>query len=448
MEPQLPVPQSNVSLNRFYLTVRTKFRISHAIAAIWLLISIYLSLPWLNDLSERISYPLALLVITGLAYIPGYMNVFLIISLVLDRQVSCDELDPVDPISILIAAHNEEKTIMNTLRYIEAQDYHGSMTIYVIDNHSNDQTNQEVRRAQRELHVSIHLLHENKQGKFHALNTGLAYVTTDYVITLDADTLIHRSAVRHLVARIEKSPADVCAIAGSMLVRNSRSTFWTRLQEWDYFLGIASIKRLQGLYQGTLVAQGAFSLYRSDSVRAVGGWPDAIGEDIVLTWRLLHKGWRVYFEPLAAAFTDAPETLPHFARQRARWARGMIEGLQAILPWHQPQTYTKYMTGINLIMPYLDLTFTFCWIPGLILAFFGHFWIVGPATLLVLPLTMLSFGFLFLYQRNRVFGKLGLSVRRNITGLFFFILAYQLLMAPISVWGYTQALLHTKRVWR
>lgn len=55
------------------------------------------------------------------------------------------------------------------------------------------------------------------------------------------------------------------------------------------FLGIASIKRMQGMYQGTLVAQGAFSLYTTDILKQVGGWPDAIGEDIVLTWKMLRK---------------------------------------------------------------------------------------------------------------------------------------------------------------
>jgi poly-beta-1,6-N-acetyl-D-glucosamine synthase len=78
----------------------------------------------------------------------------------------------------------------------------------------------------------------------------------------------------------QSAPSDVQAVAGSVLVRNS---LWTRMQEWDYFLGIASVKRMQGLYQGTLVAQGAFSLYRTEAVLAAGGWPDAIGEDIVLT---------------------------------------------------------------------------------------------------------------------------------------------------------------------
>ena len=50
------------------------------------------------------------------------------------------------------------------------------------------------------------------------------------------------------------------------------------------------MKRMQGLFQNTLVAQGAFSLYRSDAVRDAGGWPDAIGEDIVLTWKMMNNG--------------------------------------------------------------------------------------------------------------------------------------------------------------
>jgi biofilm PGA synthesis N-glycosyltransferase PgaC len=112
-----------------------------------------------------------------------------------------------------------------------------------------------------------------RPGKSHALNTGLAAVRTELVITLDADTLLHPRAIRQLVARLLSSPADVKAVAGSVLVRNSREKLWTRMQEWDYFLGIASVKRMQELYQGTLVAQGAFSLYRTQAVLAAGGGP-------------------------------------------------------------------------------------------------------------------------------------------------------------------------------
>ncbi|WP_026693766.1 glycosyltransferase family 2 protein [Peribacillus kribbensis] len=449
MKPNLsPVKQRNLWMNnRFYTSVNMKFWISHVISIGWLGISIYISLSWLTDLAEIVTYPLAILIISGIAYIPGYMNSFLVLSLLFDKQPSFKEEFPSDPVTLLIAAYNEEASIFDTLKYVAEQDFTGKIEVIVIDNNSQDNTTAEALRVGQELSLHITVLHESKPGKFHALNQGLTEVETPYVITLDADTLLHPSAVRYLVSRIKSSPDEVCAVAGSMLARNSRETIWTRVQEWDYFLGIASIKRLQGLYQGTLVAQGAFSLYKTEAVRGVAGWPDAIGEDIVLTWRLLSKGWKVFFEPLAVAFTDVPATLSHFTKQRSRWARGMIEGLQEIKPWNQPQIYIKYLTGINLIMPYLDFVYTTCWLPGLVLSCFGYYWIVGPMTLLVLPLTAISYGILYIYQRDYVFRNLDLRVRKNKRGFILFLIAYQMIMSPVSLWGYLQELFKSRRVW-
>lgn len=391
--------------------------------------------------------PLALLIITGIAYIPGYMNAFLVISLIFDRQPPFKDENPLKEITILVAAKNEAENIENTLAYIAKQDYNGHIKVFVIDNGSSDDTSIVAQSTGKKLGLDITVIREENPGKFNALNTGLTHVKTDLVITLDADTLLHASAVRYLVARIESAPKDVCAVAGSVLVRNSRENLIARIQEWDYFLSIASIKRLQGLYQGTLVAQGAYSVYKTDCIREIGGWPDAIGEDIVLTWNLLKRNWKTYFEPLAVAFTSVPNNLRILARQRSRWARGMIEALKTTKPWQQPQIYTKYLTGINLIMPYLDLSYTFFWLPGLILACFGHFWIVGPYTLLVFPLTFISYAVLYTYQKY-VFRRLNLKVRKNFSGFILFMLGYQMIMSPVSVWGYAQEAFKLKRVWK
>ncbi|MEK5523906.1 glycosyltransferase family 2 protein [Heyndrickxia sp. FSL W8-0423] len=433
---------------KIYITVKFKFWVSHFIALLWMAFSVIISFPWIHDLAKIVTYPIAIAIISGISYIPGYLNAFLIISLLFDKQPKFKNENPTEPVTILIAAFNEEKRIYNTLKYIKNQDYHGKITILVIDNASNDQTVAEVNRAIDELQLNIKLLHEKRRGKFYALNYGLQWVKSNYVITLDADTILHSSAVRNLIARIESSPNDVAAVAGSVLVRNSRDNLWTKIQEWDYFLGIASIKRLQGLYQGTLVAQGAFSIYRIKDLKEIGGWPNAIGEDIVVTWRLLEKKRKVYFEPLAVAFTDVPTSLLQFIRQRSRWARGMIEGLQAIKPWEQPQLYTKYLTGVNLIMPFIDITYTLFWIPGLILALFGHYWIVGPMTLLVLPLTLISFGVLYLYQKRFVFRPLNLKIRNNTIGFICFILFYQIIMSPVSTYGYIQEFFKMERKWK
>lgn len=434
-------------LKNKYFSVEFKFWTSHMVAIAWVVFSIILSIPWLNDLSSIVSMPIAILIIAGIGYIPGYINAFNLTSLLLDRQPKFKDTNPKDDVTILIACLNEEDNIPKALRYIKNQDYEGNIKVIVIDNGSTDNTLKKAKETASLLSMTVKIISEPKAGKHNALNTGLKYVDTEYLITLDADTLLHRSAVRYIVSRMKSAPEDVSAVAGSVLVRNSRQNFITRLQEWDYFLGIASIKRMQGLFQGTLVAQGAYSLYKTESIKYAEGWPDAIGEDIVLTWNLLKNNERVYFEPLSVAFTEVPSTFKHLARQRSRWARGMIEALKINKPWQHPIKYVRYLTGINLVMPYLDIIFTFCWIPGLILAFFGKFWIVGPMTLFVIPLAVLQNYVLYRYQ-NQVFETLDLTIRNNKLGFIVYMLFYQILMSPVSVWGYLQEAFKLERVWK
>lgn len=432
---------------KLYISVKAKFIISIFVALVWLSISIYFSIPWVESLAVHMTLPISLLIVIGIAYIPGYMNAFMVSSLLLDRQPPLKNTDVNKPITILIACYNEEKAIEDTLRYISMQEYSGTINVIVIDNNSNDKTAEVALKSGRDMNLTVKVIHESKPGKNFALNTAINYVETEYVLTLDADTLLHKSAVKNIMSRMLIAPSDVCAIAGAVLVRNGRSNLLTKIQEWDYFLGIASIKRLQGLFQGTLVAQGAFSLYKTSAVQHVGGWPDAIGEDIVLTWKFLGNGWKVYFEPLAVAFTEVPEVLKHFYRQRSRWARGMVEALKVIKPWAQPLYTVKYLTSCNLVMPYLDFVYTFVWIPGLFLAFFGYYWIVGLTTLFVLPLAMLQNYILYRYQKG-VFSSLNLKIRKNNFGFIIYVLFYQILMSPIAVIGYLQEFFSLKRIWK
>lgn len=437
----------NKKRNLPYIKVEIKYWISHFIAMLWMIFSINVSKPWILDFSNVVSLPVALFIITGIAYIPGYVNAFILVSLLLDKQPKFKVKQPKDSITIVIACHNEENRIRETISYVAKQDYKGNIKVIVVDNCSSDRTPDVARHAGEDYNLDLDVIYEGNPGKFNALNKALKYIETEYLITLDADTLLHKEAIKYLVSRMNSAPKNVCAVAGAVLVRNSRTNFITKLQEWDYFIGISSIKRMQGLYQGTLVAQGAFSLYKTDELKAIDGWPNAIGEDIVITWNFLKKNLRVYFEPLAISFTDVPESLKHLTRQRSRWARGMIEALHTVKPWQHPIRYVRYLTSINFIMPYLDIVYTLCWIPGLILALLGKFWIVGPMTLLVIPLAIMQNMILLKYQKE-IFQKFGLKIRENYLGYVAYILFYQMIMSPISVIGYAQELMRLNRVWK
>ncbi len=389
MHRSYEVPSTPVRPSGRYVSVGSKFIFALAGASVWLGVSIWISTPWVRGLATHITIVPALVIVSLLAFVPGFVVAFLVVGLAFDRQPALKSSAPTDPITVLVAARNEERAIADTVRSLAAQDYEGRLRVLLIDNGSTDETVRAARATALEVGLPLEVLSEPTPGKSHALNRGLAETSDDLVITVDADTLLQRSAIRLLVARMASSPPNVRAVAGAVLVRNSRSTFWSQLQTWDYFLGIASVKRMQGLFQNTLVAQGAFSLYHADAVRDVGGWPDAIGEDIVLTWKMMNNGARIFFEPLAVAFTSAPETFSLLARQRSRWARGMIEGLRTVPPWRHQHGYARVLTGFNLLIPLLDTAYVFAWLPGLILACFGDYWIVGPMTVAVLPVTLL-----------------------------------------------------------
>jgi biofilm PGA synthesis N-glycosyltransferase PgaC len=429
---------------KLYLSVKAKFLISTSFALGWVVGSWMLAQHWLSDLSGSVGGESAFVIIFFIALLPGFLNAHILSSVILDRPPSL-ALDLKFPkISLLIAAYNEAQNIVETFRGIQEQDYPGELEIIVVDDGSTDGTTSILRSFDLD---NLKIIQAGHGGKANALNQGLKHVTHDIVVCIDADTFLHPQALRRIVARFMTDPADTAAIAGCVLVKNSRSTFMTRLQEWDYFTGIASAKRQQSLYQGTLVAQGAFSAFRTKVIKAHHGWPAVIGEDIVLTWSLIKSGWRIGFEPTAIGFTSAPETFHGFFRQRKRWARGMIEGLKqhGELVWKNSRL-SSFFIGIDFIIPMIDLFYAFVFLPGVVLALFGHFYIVGPSTLLVLPLAVLIVSVMY-HKQKRVFDELKLRVRRNFAGFLVYMLVYQVLMSPICVIGYAQELIGAAKKW-
>ncbi|MGV8967500.1 MAG: glycosyltransferase [Cellulomonas sp.] len=431
-----------------YVSVGTKCMLAGAFTVGWVAISVWLSGRWVGDLTPVTGTIMAWAIVVLVAYLPGAIVAFMAASLMLDRQPPLRVLSPTTPLTVIIAARNEERGIGETIAAISRADYAGPVELILADNGSTDGTCGVALAIAAGLGVSLRIVSEPRPGKSNALNSALKVVTTDYVVTVDADTLLHAEALRRLVSRIESAPSDTVAVAGAVLVRNSRQNLLTRMQEWDYYLGIAAVKRMQGLYQSTLVAQGAFSLYRTADLHRVGGWPDAIGEDIVVTWRLMENGDRVLFEPTAVAFTDAPDQVRHFMRQRARWARGMLEGISTVPPWRQARRLTGFVAGVDLVIPLLDIGYALIWLPGLVLFLLGYPLIVSAWTLAVLPVTLLVYGGLRSFQSRHVFGPLGLEVRRNRLGYVAFLLGYQVLCSTASLAGYTQHLVGARRRWK
>jgi biofilm PGA synthesis N-glycosyltransferase PgaC len=100
----------------------------------------------------------------------------------------------------------------------------------------------------------------------------------------------------------------------------------------------------------------------------------------------------------------------------------------------------------NLLFLPLDLVYTLVFIPGVIAAAFGVFWIAGPLTLLVLPLA--GMWNLIIYRiQSRMLDRQGLNIRHSRGGLLFYLLVYTVLMQPVCVWGYAAEIAGLTKKW-
>jgi biofilm PGA synthesis N-glycosyltransferase PgaC len=324
------------------------------------------------------------------------------------------------------------------------QNYPSEYEILVIDDGSTDST-PDILRAIADPRVRPLILAKNG-GKAAALNAGLAQARFEILISVDADTYMYRDALQLLVGRYLSDPPNTVAVAGAIGVRNSRTNWITRLQEWDYFQGIAVVKRVQSLYQGTLVAQGAFSLYKRDVVREVGGWPSCVGEDIVLSWAMLKRHYRIGYAENAVVFTNVPETYRQLFQQRRRWARGMFEALRAHPGIFLARRISLTFVIMNLFFPWIDFAYLFFFIPGIVAALFGYYMFAGLMTLLLVPLMILSNGICFVIQRG-MFKQRGLRIRRNVVGFLLYAIFAQLILSPASLAGYLSELFQLRKIW-
>jgi poly-beta-1,6-N-acetyl-D-glucosamine synthase len=434
-----------------YITLPVKFTIAFTLATLWMALSVWLSLAWLHDLGQLIGRPLALYLIAFIAYAPGFMNAFLMVSLLLDRRPPRAKAERLPGVTVLVPCYNEASAVADTIGSLARQRYPGEVEFLVIDDGSKDRTLEIARETVAALapdraRLFQVLASERNAGKSAAMNRGLAMARHKLVVSVDGDCWLLSNGLERIVTRYLGDPPDTRAVAGTILVRNSRKNWITKVQEWDYFHGIAAIKRMQSMYHGTLVAQGAFSLYDRQVLDDLGGWPECVGEDIVLSWAILNAGYRIGHCEDALMFTNVPETFRQFAQQRKRWSRGLIEAFlrygRLLFVWRMSTLFIWW----NLLFLPMDIAYTFGFIPGIVLALFGYYYIAGIMTLVLLPMAMACNG-LMLYIESGMFRQQGLKVRQNLLGFFFYAICYSFVLQPVSIWGYASELLGLRKDW-
>ena len=269
-------------------------------------------------------------------------------------------------VAILIPAYNEEKVIERTVQGALDSDY-PDVRVIVIDDGSKDRTLEVTRRAfaAEEAAGRVLILAKPNGGKAEALNYGLQHIgDAELFVGIDADTIIAPDAISRMVPHFLNP--KVGAVAGNAKVGN-RVNLWTRWQALEYITSQNFERRALNTMGAVSVVPGAIGAWRVSAVREAGGYHvDTVAEDADLTMALLRNGYRVQYEDLALAFTEAPTNANALMRQRFRWSFGILQAV-----WKHSDVFARkgalgfvalpniliFQILLPLVSPFIDVMF-------------------------------------------------------------------------------------------
>jgi len=225
------------------------------------------------------------------------------------------------PVSVIIAAYNEEKVIVRTVESILRNGYDDTELV-IVDDGSQDATLEVLRRNFGD-RPNIRILTQPNGGKSSALNNAIAHARNDILIALDADTIFRAGTIGKLVRHF--ADAQVGAVSGNARVGN-RNSWITRFQSIEYIYGFNLDRRALDLLNAITVVPGAVGAWRKNLIVSLGGFGDeTLAEDTDLTLKIRRAGYRIRYEEEGVAFTEAPEDTRGLAKQRFRWAFGTLQ---------------------------------------------------------------------------------------------------------------------------
>jgi cellulose synthase/poly-beta-1,6-N-acetylglucosamine synthase-like glycosyltransferase/spore germination protein YaaH/peptidoglycan/xylan/chitin deacetylase (PgdA/CDA1 family) len=225
------------------------------------------------------------------------------------------------PVSVIIAAYNEEKVIANTIDSLLGSKY-PNFEIVVVDDGSTDATFR-VLQQRYAGEARVRIFKQVNGGKSSALNRAISQARHEFLVALDADTIFDPYTIVNLIRHF--SEPGVGAVSGNAKVGN-RKKWLTRFQSIEYICGFNLDRRALDLVNAITVVAGAVGAWRKGLIQRVGGFGhDTLAEDTDVTLAIRRLGFEIRYEEAAIAYTEAPETTAALAKQRFRWAFGTLQ---------------------------------------------------------------------------------------------------------------------------
>jgi len=230
------------------------------------------------------------------------------------------------PVSVLIAARNEEQNIAFTIQDILNQNYPANLLeVIVVDDHSSDNTASIIRSFSDQ---GIKLIQLNEKEplnsyKKKAISEAINYANGELIVATDADCRMAPNWLSSIVSMYEEK--KLLLVSGPV-VYHEEKTLFERLQTLEFLyligLGAASIGN-----DKASTCNGANLAYRRDVFFELNGFKGiddlASGDDELFLHKVAEKfPSRIGFckDQEAIVYTNAKGSIQSFISQRKRWA--------------------------------------------------------------------------------------------------------------------------------
>ncbi len=224
-------------------------------------------------------------------------------------------------VSIIVPAFNEEVNATRTVQSLLQQDYTNMQVIFVDDGSKDNTFN--IVQAAFDGNAKVKVFTKPNGGKASALNLGIEKSEGEFVVCIDADTQLKTDAVSQLLKKFNNE--NVGAVAGNVKVGNEVNMI-THWQSIEYITSQNFDRRAFAYLNCITVIPGAIGAFKKEALIKAGGFTiDTLAEDCDLTMRLHRNGYSINNCAEAISYTEAPETMRQFLKQRFRWSFGVMQ---------------------------------------------------------------------------------------------------------------------------
>ena len=332
-------------------------------------------------------------------------------SLLVHRNKHKNDEDPIvwPDIVLVIPVYNSEKSLEQCLRSVHESDYPNEhMEIYIVNNKSSDSSFDAFVRAQKEFGELRMSWLNSGQGKSRALNLAIYNSHGKYMINIDSDGTLEKSALTRMVRHMENEP-DVSCLTGSILTRPDeiekiktfKGRLLRRLEFCEYAQAFLAGRNYASEKGRMYTLSGAFSAFRLDTIRKSHLYnTETISEDTEITFQMRYLlNQKVGICVDALYFTDPIEDVNKLYTQRQRWQRGSLE-VARLYPQSKLKPW-RFSRDVNVRTLLFDHTFAFprmIWYLALIyLMTNGYSSVVVITSLVAIFLFYILCGFLYFH---------------------------------------------------